>query len=162
MAPVVETKDGVFRIPEFFIGAIVRHASRRAFLTKAFFDAMGVNTVLLPAAFLLEAGSVLELGIWELRGLTPYLPGDLPSYSEAAHSLLKRAQSGPHAYSDPKDVPLHRRLLRAWSDHFAWDARDVLGAEFVIGNVDEDQFARVLAKFLLENQHELSKLLPES
>ncbi|MEA1951730.1 MAG: hypothetical protein U9N87_10120, partial [Planctomycetota bacterium] len=48
---------------------------------------------------------------------------------------------------------------RAWMRHFAWDGPDILHAECVLGDVDEEQFAQVLADFVWQHRHQLSKLI---
>ena len=44
-------------------------------------------------------------------------------------------------------------------NHFAWEGRDLLHGEFILSEVDEDQFAQELADFVWQHRRELSKLL---
>jgi hypothetical protein len=72
----IATSETPLVISDYQIRAAVRHAERQADLTAATLDAMGLlatKPVTLPAAFLLELAAVLELGMWELQGLRPYL-----------------------------------------------------------------------------------------
>ena len=139
------------------------YAARQADLTAATLDATCLfpeKPASLPAAFLLELGAVLELGMWERQGVRPFLAVDLPTFHEAAAQLATRANQGPEAFEGPDAAPLSRRVLRVWMENFAWDGPQLLGCDVLVGTVDENQFAAVLAEFLLEHHHDLSRLLP--
>ena len=159
----IETCEGLLVVSDQEIRAVVRHAKRAAELTAAALDATGLfpeKPISLPAAFLLEFAAVLELGLWERQGLREFLKTDLPSYSEAAEAMLAKAKLGPAAFGGPDDASsLSSRVLQAWIRHCAWEGPDLLHADFILGDVDEDQFAQVLADFVWQHRHELSALL---
>ena len=82
----IKTSNGMLLISTRIQG-VARHAQCQADLTVRSLDATGLfsqRPAFFPAGFLLELGAVLELGLWELRGLHPYLTSDLPSFREAA------------------------------------------------------------------------------
>jgi hypothetical protein len=159
-----ETREGLLVVSEQQIQAVVRHAGRQADLTAAALDETGLfpdRPTVLPAGFLLELAAVLELGLWERQGLRPYLDIDLPTYREAADELAARAKRGFAEFDGLDATPLSHRVLQAWMQHFAWEGPDLLQADFILGDVDEDQFANVLADFVWQHRKELSKLLNE-
>ena len=45
--------------------------------------------------------------------------------------------------------------------NFAWEAPGFFTPTLVFGDVDEDQFAELMADFVWEHRHELSRLLNE-
>jgi hypothetical protein len=159
-----ETREGLLVVSEQQVRAVARHAERQADLTAMALDATGLfrnRAAVLPAGFLLELAAVLELGLWERQGLRPYLDIDLPTFPEAAEELAVRAKKGFAEFDGLDPAPLSRRVLQAWMQHFAWEGPDLLQADFILGDVDEDQFAQVLADFVWQHRQELSKLLNE-
>lgn len=160
-----ETAEGTLVLSEQQIQAVARHAVRQAHLTAATLDATGLfpdkPTTCFPAAFLIELGAVLEMGLWERQGLRAYLNSDLPTFREAAAQLAARAKQGPGAFEGPEAAPLSRRVLRVWMEQFAWEGRDHFAADVVLGRVDEDQFADLLADFIWQHRHELARFLTD-
>lgn len=161
----IETTEGLLVVSDQEISAVVRHAERKAQLTAAVLDAIGVfreRPTRLPARFLLELGAVLELGMWERQGLRPFLNCDLPTFREAADALLARANRGPAAFDSPDESSsLSSRVLRVWMKNFAWDSHEFFATNFVLGEVDEDQFIELMTQFVWKNRHELSRMLAE-
>jgi hypothetical protein len=43
--------------------------------------------------------------------------------------------------------------------HFAWEGLDLLQADFILGDVDEDAFADLLAEFLWSHRHTVTTIL---
>jgi hypothetical protein len=159
---LVTTGEGPLEISDHQIQAVIRNAQRRADLTAATLEATGLfksDPCRLPAAFLLELSAVLELGLWERQGLRAYLDTDLPTFREAADALARRAAKGPAEFDGSNAALLSKHVLQAWMDHFAWEGPDLLHADFVLGDVDEDQLAQVLADFVWQHRRELSSLL---
>lgn len=162
MPVVVETCEGPLVVSDQQILAVVRFAERQADLTAAVLDATGLfpdKSARLPRAFLLELASVLELATWERQGLRAHLVTDLPTYREAATELAARVEQGPEAFAGPDATPLSQEVLRVWMENFAWNARQVLGCDAVVGTVEEDEFAKVLADFVWQHRQKLSRLL---
>ena len=156
------TSDGSLELPDPLIRAVVRNAYRRADLATAALNATGLfesEAPRLPAAFLLEFSAVIELGVWERQGLRKHLDVDLPTFQEAAADLAARALNGPAAFEDPKDAPLSGRVLQVWVEHFAWDGPELIGADVVVGDFDDDDFVEVLADFVWTHRHELTNLI---
>jgi hypothetical protein len=162
MSLQIDTSEGPLIISDQHIHAVVRHAERLADLTAATLDATGLfpeRPVVLPAGFLLELGTVLELALWERQGVRVHLNADLPTFREAAEALLARAKRGLAAFDSPDAALLSNRVLQAWMERFAWEGPDFMHADFILGDVDEDQFAQVLADFVWQHRRELSALL---
>jgi hypothetical protein len=159
--------DETLVVPDAVIQAAIRRAERQAEMVIAAFDEHGLfpqRPVALPAGFLLELGAVMELGLWERQGLRAHLDSALPTYREATYreatdAFLARAKQGAAAFGSPETVLLHNRVLRVWMEHFAWDGPDILQAELILGDVDDEEFANMLADFVWQHRHDLSKLL---
>jgi hypothetical protein len=154
--------EGSLRLPDAMVLAIARHAEREADLTAAFLRATGLyesEPPKLPAAFLLELAAVLELGLWERRDLRRHLDVDLPTNRQAADQLAARCAKGPKEFDGPNAAPLSRQVLRVWVERFAWDGRELLAAEVVLGDVNEDDFIDLLAGFVWEHRRELAHLI---
>jgi hypothetical protein len=128
-------------------------------VTSAFLDATGLfpdRTIGLPAAFLLKLSAVLQLGMWERQGLREYLSADLPTFAEAAGQLGRRAGLGPAEFDKLDADPLHQRVLGVWIRNVAWEAQDLLGAEVVVGALDDESaLVNALAEFAWRHRHEL-------
>jgi hypothetical protein len=161
MVSAVAVREGTQQINSVVLAAVVRQAHRQAELTAAVLKAWGLaegKASPLPAGFLLELGAVLELGLWERQGVRPYLTADLPSYREAADELGARASKGPVEFEVPGSVRLWPQVLRVWLEQFAWDGPEALGADLLVGQVDEDALVDVLAEFLWQHRHEVAGL----
>jgi len=163
MAITLETNDGPVEIPDAAILAVTRNAEMQADLTAAFLDATGLfpkaddrrlEPVRLPAAFLLELGAVLQLGLWEMDGTSALLKAALPSSKHAAEHLTKLVTTDLRQLFSTNNAPLSRRLLQVWLDEFGWDARAILHADVVVGDVDEDGLVEALARLLWEHRHD--------
>jgi len=156
------TSDGRLEFPDPFLRAVIRNAHRRADMTAAALDATGLfksEPVRLPAAFLLEFSALLELGCWEKQGLRRFLDTDLPTFSEAAAALAARCQKGPSEFDGPDAAPLSEQVLQVRMDRLAWQGPELLQADIVVSDVDENEFAQVLTDFVWQHRHELSKIL---
>ncbi len=56
---------------------------------------------------------------------------------------------------------LSGRVLQVWIDNFAWDGPELLGADIVVGHVDEDVFVDVMAEFVWKYRHGIASLLAD-
>lgn len=160
---VVQTKDGPREIPHQQYLAVVRNAEHCAELTAATLQQMGfaLDKLRLPANFLLELSAVLQLQLWERRGLTPHLKSGLPPAQVASTELTGRAAKGWAEFEGKTSAPLSSRVLRVWIEQFAWSGQEFLEADVVVGDVDEEEFADVLAEFLWTHRHQLRNCLPQ-
>jgi hypothetical protein len=150
-------------VPGVVLDAVTHHANWQAALTASVLNGWKdrlPNLHLLPRGFLLELGAIFELDYWERLGLRAQLNSDLPSYHEAKLQLTQRAARGPQEFEGPGASLLAPRVLRVWLERFAWDGPELLGAEVLVGELDEDLFAELLADFVWRHQQGLSKLLP--
>ena len=167
MVAQVETNEGLLGFSNQAIDAAAQHAQRAADLTADVLDATGLfpnKPAYLPGKFLLELSAVLELGMWERQGLRDYLDAlgiNLPTFREAATDLAARAANSPHEFKGSDTPPLCYQVFRVWMEHFAWDGPSMLGAEIVLGQINEDQLADVLANFVWQHRHELIQFLTD-
>jgi hypothetical protein len=160
---VIETKDGPYTVPHDQIAAIVQNAERQAELTATTLKQMGLglDKVPLPRNFLLELGAVLQLQLWENRGSTLHLKAGLPAAQLAANELAGRATKGWAEFEGENAAPLSAQVLSVWIEQFAWSGQEFLEADVVVGEVDEEEFADVLAEFLWTHRHQLRNCLPQ-
>lgn len=156
--------DGSLELPDPLVRAVVRHAHRRAEWTIVALDATGLfesEAPQLPAGFLLELSAVVELAVWEHHGLREHLDVDLPTSQEALANLAARTLKGPTAFEGPNPAPLSSRVLQVWVERFAWDGPELLGADVVVGDFDDDELVEVLAELIWTNRHELAGFLSD-
>jgi hypothetical protein len=66
---------------------------------------------------------------------------------------------GPAEFKGEDAAPLSLKVLRVWTEQFAWEGPDTLGADIILGDVDEDEFAAVLADFLWQHRHAMDSFL---
>ena len=148
------------------IQAVARNAEHQAILVAAFLNQVdpllkrdGLPSVAtgFPAGYLLELGAALTLGYWNRKGLLAFLPSDLPAYADAVAELKSCAVIGRFQLLDCIASHLVRQVRQTWLERFAWEAPNLLQADFVLGDVDEDVLVEAVAEFLWVNRHKCSK-----
>jgi hypothetical protein len=158
----ITPNEGLHQFPESFFAALSRRAERQADLTAAALDATGLfgsKPTVLPSGFLLELAAVLELGMWEHQGLRRHLDVDLPSFKDASEALARRASRGQMEFVGPNATTLSDQVLQVWAENFAWESHAYLQTDVVLGEVEEEVFANLLAEYVWNHQAELSNLL---
>jgi hypothetical protein len=108
----------------------------------------------LPAGFLLELGAICQLVIWENEGLRSVLAADVPSADEAILELNREAAEAPDQFQSPMNRRLGARVMQVWLERFSWAAPDLLQADVVVGEVDEDALVEALAQLLMDHRHD--------
>lgn len=113
--------------------------------------APGHPPVRLPAAFLLGLGLALRLSLWEARGLRVHRDAGLPSAAEVLDGVVRQTAVSLND-TPPAAVDYVRQLLRdvlrVAAERFAWSGPALLGADVVVGDVDEDQLLDALARLV--------------
>lgn len=148
--------------PDFLRNAIVARAHRNAEMVDRWIRLLlkrPEGEIVLPANFLLELGAIICLAEWESLGLRQFLPDDLPASRVAMYELGARAKKGSSEFEGPDAAPLSIRVFQVWLENFAWQGPELLQAELIVGNVDEDVFADLLADLIWKNRRELTQLL---
>ena len=160
---IIETKDGSIELADSLVAAVVRNAEFTGSLTVRVLNQLVPDelrgTVRWPAGFLLEFGSVLQIGYWESQGISAHIEARLPSYADASRQLADRARKGPAEFTGDDTAPLHKAVVRFWIDKFAWEGQTLLQTDVVVGDVDEDRFLDLAAEFCWQHRHELRDLL---
>lgn len=160
MTVLFQTNDGAVEDSGRQFQAVVRNAERMADLTAAALNEMGLISsppkVWFSGTFLLELGAVLQIGLWERKGITAPFEAGIPSYTEAAGTLAERAAKNPSEFRTTTHSPLSDAVVQFWVDHFAWDGMQHMQADIIVGDIDEDQFIDLLATFLWEHRHQLT------
>ena len=108
----------------------------------------------LPVGYLLELGALCQLRLWEDEGLTSLLPSDLPSSQQAIADILRRLTEAPQQFRDTSSCRLGHRVLQVVMEQFAWAGPNLLEADVVVGDVDEDALVESLAQLLWEHRHD--------
>ena len=150
--------EGTPYVPDALKRTLARLAERHADATGAYLREIGFRGSL-PGLFLLELAAALQLRQWETQGVLNPLDGDLPSWREAADELFARAAERPEEFLTPTTPSLLHRVLKVWVERFAWEAPDLLQAELVLGDLDEDGVVDALAELLWTHREELGQLL---
>ena len=140
--------------------AAVRYFSRRsAEIAVASFrnladvegpDFAQVDISAVPFGLLLELGALGQLQFWQTSGLSTLLPEDTPSYDDAADDLCIRIAHDPQQFQRLESASLSKRVLQLWIDHFDWKAPLLLGADLVVGEIDEDLLIEIVSQLLWE------------
>jgi len=78
----------------------------------------------------------------------------LPTSKDAAENLTEQVTNGLRQLYSANNAPLSRWILQVWLDKFGWDARAILHADVVVGEVDEDGLVEALARLLWEHRHD--------
>jgi hypothetical protein len=163
-----QTKNGSVRVAECAVMAVLQQADKAAHLTATVLDLIRLRSqsvgdsfpASFPEGFLLEFAAVAQLGAWENQGLEHHIDCGLPSFSEAASDLCRRAERNRASLEGRESAILHRRVLEFWLDQIAWQGPNELGAEFAIAHADEEAFLDAAAEFLWTRRHDFTNLLP--
>jgi len=149
-----------FTIPTELHVAITRRAEFHADLVGRYLTQNAAKAERgFPAAFLLDLAAVLQIGLWEKKGLHEHIAADLPSYAEATATLAARAERSASEFSGLSSAVLSSRVLRAVIYNMAWEAPELLGAELVVDVNEEDELINLLADFVWNNRAELGHLI---
>ncbi len=160
MMATLAVSEGSDAVPDF-VAAVIRNAEYVADLTGTFLDATGLcpksadgtRSCGLSAASLLELGAILQLGVWERNGFRPFLPDDLPSYREAATNFARRAEVRQRTGRTSGTGELRKKLFFTWLRQLAWHGQEILQAEVLVGEIDEDSLVDAMADFLWNHRH---------
>lgn len=150
-------------LPAELEATLVRHAIEDADAVIGLLDDLGFRKpvdggppVRLPAAFLLGLGLALRLFVWEARGLRVHRDAGLPAAGDVLDVVVRQTAA-------PKDTPpaavdyvrrLRRDVLRVTAERFAWSGPSLLGAEVVVGDVNEEQLLDALAHLVWNLRHD--------
>jgi hypothetical protein len=146
--------------------ALVSNAQRQACVVAGFLDTVDeklradgcpLGTATLSPRALLALGAVCQLALWELDGLHQHLPAGLPSVSQAVSDLRTRAESGKWKSETPRAGDLWTKVLETWRTHFAWEAPNIVEAELVVSDMEDDALVDALAEFCWAYRHAPSK-----
>lgn len=160
---ILETKVGPVEFADSLVQAVVRNGKFAAHLTVEVLKRIDPDntreTFRWPRNHLLEFGSVLQIGFWEMSGISAHVEAGLPSHDNALHQLEERVKKGPKEFEGENAAPLHKEVLRFWVDNFAWEGPILLKTNIILGNDDEDQFLDLAADYLWQHRSELQNIL---
>jgi hypothetical protein len=105
---------------------------------------------------LLALGALLQLNEWKKNGLISQIDAELPSFGEAAGTMLLEAAKRIEPPS-----PLFRRVLSVWLNSFAWEAPHRLNSDVTLSEINDEEFTQLLAEFIWKNRHTLDRLLQD-
>jgi hypothetical protein len=80
----------------------------------------------------------------------------LPTHADALQDLADRAfraAGGEQLFDFPEGAVLLRKVIKVWVENFSWQGQDLLGAEVLVGRLDDDALVDQLAIFLFEHRH---------
>ncbi|MCA9054882.1 MAG: hypothetical protein KDA75_13665 [Planctomycetaceae bacterium] len=150
--------------PAAKVRAIQRTAEAHADLVADELDKLGSvpgadSGGVFPAAFLLELAAILQLLAWERAGLTAHIEAGLPSFDAARHELRDRRQRGHWDTEPVGQTLLFGRVLPFLLNAFAWDGPELLQADVLLNDADDDTELDAIAEFLFANRHTLGQIL---
>jgi len=149
------------RYPLDLVQAIIHEAMTEADMVGTFLSALGLapvgagqerKPVHMPAALLLGLGAAMRLLRWEQSGVCAHLPHNLPPSQEVICQLFGLAASPRPSELDPLARELMLRLFTVWLRWCAWSGPGLLDADFVLGDIEEDELVEVLAAFLWKHR----------
>jgi hypothetical protein len=153
-------RPGSSRVPAHLEKVAYEYGSRMAEVIVTWLNSNGrpfhQSNQKAPLPYLLELGAILQLALWESAGFAEQLPSDLPTLSQAREELKTRAALGPQEFVDPKKARLFECVFLVWWEHFAWHAPELLDAEVLLGQLNEDEVVQQLARFFWETRHSTS------
>lgn len=144
--------------PHDLIRAVAVEADRDADRVITFLRALGLDASTgrprhLPPAFLLAVGPGLRLLAWEANGYTAHTDAGLPDARTVLRDTFLAATTPERL--DPR-LPVG--VLAVFVERFAWAAREALGADVMLGDLDPDgeSAAEAVAEFLWTARHTAS------
>ena len=145
------------------VAAVAENAERQAVMVAGLLDALDprlkeagfpTGAAGLPAEFLLELGALCQLTLWEGERLRDYLPPELPTAQQAKADFHYRATNAPDSFQSRPTGMLPTQIMQVWLERFAWAAPNLLQADIVLGDADEDALVDALAQFLWDHRHD--------
>ena len=167
MVIAIPTKNGTVTVAEPQVIAVLQRADEAAMRLAETLKSMGFlaqdkegQRVSFPAGFLLELSAVLQLAAWEHKDQHHHIDAGLPCFDEAAADLARRAETAPADFHQLSSTTLHKRVLSFCLEQISWQGLDYLGADVLVGEIDEEAFLDSLATFLWANRRQLSHQVP--
>jgi len=116
------------------------------------------NPICLPPAVILELSAVMQLRFWEHIGLLKNIKTNLPTTRQAARDMAQRIRMKKAVFAGPNSTPLLILVLSAWITNFAWQGLELLQADIVLANSDDDEkeFAEMFADFIWNARQSIS------
>ena len=145
------------------IAAVQFFAERRACLTVACLAIMDMEARRrgddlvgqgLPVGYLLELVAVVQLRVWEMNGLQPSLPKDLPTAHAAAADLCSRIKNNPLQFGTFASATLSEQIRQLWLERFSWSAPAILGVDVMVGEINEDALVKAVAQILWNHRRD--------
>jgi hypothetical protein len=106
-----------------------------------------------PAWFLLELAAVLRLLAWEQDGVLMGLVARFPPWREALSHVFARLAASTRKSTERGDTPILLGVIGLLVEHFAWTGQADLGAEFILGEAEEDDLVNAVAEFVWAHRH---------
>jgi hypothetical protein len=127
-----------------------------ALFLKSFENHVGIHRapdepLRLPLEFLVRLAAALRIFVWEVQGLTPHLDANLPDSDTAFHDAFF-----PDKNADVPFDNLMVQIMGVLRDQFAWRAGPDMGADVVLGRIDDaavDAALDSLANLLWSQRH---------
>lgn len=148
------------------ITAVIRHSELAADITAECLSRLRARMIdegllaedsplRLPGAFLMELGAIGQLSLWEHQGLRDLLPPEIPTVAEATAELYRRASAVPEEFQLLSGATLAPRVRQVYLEHICWAAPEMLTANIVVGETDEDALVEAVARLLWHNRANL-------
>lgn len=113
-----------------------------------------------PPGVLLELAALLQIENWHNSGLGSLLGDAIPSIADADREFEQRTMEGPNAFALSRGWPLVCAVVDVWLDRLAARGAEILGAEVVLSDLDEDLLIEGVAQLLWNNRKQPAEELP--
>ena len=113
------------------------------------------SPISLPREFSIELGAILRIAQWESDGLLDPTESELPGAADAYENLLQRCIQKPESFSTERvGSSLLLQVLKFSVGQLSWNASRELGADVVVGQVDDiETYLEAFAEFLWARRH---------
>jgi hypothetical protein len=101
----------------------------------------------------LALGAVLRLKKWEDQGIFIHFEAGLPDSTKLWVDLLTLIFKNAVADIQVFAVGLSAWVLELATTRLAWNGMRLIGADMVLGDLDEDSSVEAIAQFLWANRH---------
>ncbi|MGD0463885.1 MAG: hypothetical protein ABSB74_15470 [Tepidisphaeraceae bacterium] len=134
--------------------AIVRQAESDADAVIRLLDVSGIpRGTPMPSSFLLGLAAALRVNTWEDQGIFSHCEAGLPDARHLLVDLFRRVFECGVDELKVFGYGLCYWVLELATSRLAWSGASVIGADIIIGEVDEDMFVETLAQFVWANRH---------
>jgi len=140
--------------PAELIAAVMSMAKDDADAVIECLKLMGIPSgTLLPAGFLLGLAAILRVIVWEDQGILIHLESGLPDARQLLRDLFTPVFRNAIDDLIRFGFGVWYWVLELRTTRMAWGGANMIGADVLVGEVNEEIFVETLAQFLWVHRH---------